>query len=331
MSGEPIVSICLAAFPGAHRALASLAATTRLSRHLSIAEARPGGPEIDFFCAHLRERGPKLLILGGWSEIYDPFVEIVSQAGGQVAIYWTSSGGQTDISREVGKLDRVLRHSAVGRILCASADLAHSLRGAVDAAHLPVTLDLRRAHIRGGREKACPTVSFFFPWREARRKNALNGLLAAASLGKRIRLHLNGLSEEPDYRALLETLRIPHRDLGWMEESVYRRALTRIDIGLQPSFAETFDYVAADHLARGIPVIGSMMVPAIAELPAAIRKYVVVPNPDAAGQIAERLERLAGDRDLRDRVGREGASALSRSNHHNIAAAAALLESLLAS
>ncbi len=326
MSADTALTFCLTGFPGAHRALATLACTTGLTRHLSIASPDPGGVEIEFCSAHVRDVRPGLIILGGWSSAYEPLVDAAKKVGAGVAVYWTSSGGQSGLAREIGKLAAVLQHRKVDHFFAAGRDLAAAITGAV---HLPVTLDLRRVSVGRPPARQRARVSLFFPWREAARKNALNSLLAAAMSRERIELVLNGLTEDDDYRELLHALRVPHRELGWMSEGDYRRALSRIDIGLQPSFAETFDYVAADHLARGRPVIGSAMVPVIAEMPASVRKHLVVRNPDSAAEIAERLECLLTDRKLRIRVGEDAAIALRRKNDRDIAAASEVLASLL--
>lgn len=328
MSADQALTFCLSGFPGAHRALATLARTTGMTRHLSIAHADAGGAEIGFFCAHLREVRPALMIVGGWSPAYEPLVETAAAVGTRTAVYWTSSGGQSGLSREIGKLAAVLEHRGVQHVLVAGGDLARALPATV-AAHLPVTLDLRRVRANRPAQRRKANVSLFFPWREAGRKNALNALLAAALLRDRVALRLNGLSEDPEYRDLLAALRLPHRELGWMAEADYRRVLSRIDVGLQPSFAETFDYVAADHLARAVPVVASAMVPVVHGLPASVRRHLLVRNPDSAVEIAAVLERLTGDRRLGRWVGEAAAAALRRSNERNVAAAAKVIAALL--
>jgi hypothetical protein len=74
-------------------------------------------------------------------------------------------------------------------------------------------------------------------------------------LKRRYTLYLNGLSKNRLYRNILKKLRIRYRDFGWMTDEKYQAALGEVDLGLQISFAETFNYVAAEHIVKRIPVM----------------------------------------------------------------------------
>ena len=120
----------------------------------------------------------------------------------------------------------------------------------------------------------------------------LNALLALAGTRGRHRLLLNGLAQHPDYRALLDALRLDYEDRGWMERRVYEETLSSVDLGLQLSFAESFDYVAAEHLVRGVPVLGSRMLPVLRALTPETRRALVVDEADEVGAIREALQSL---------------------------------------
>ena len=61
------------------------------------------------------------------------------------------------------------------------------------------------------------------------------------------------------------------------------------------SMAESFNFVAADHILRGVPVLASGMVPVIADLPGAARRRLVVERPDDPLAIRRALRLLLGD------------------------------------
>ena len=48
---------------------------------------------------------------------------------------------------------------------------------------------------------------------------------------------------------------------NWMDHSEFKEEIKKIDLGLQVSFTETFNIVAADHVSSGVPVVVSNNVP----------------------------------------------------------------------
>jgi glycosyltransferase involved in cell wall biosynthesis len=179
--------------------------------------------------------------------------------------------------------------------------------------------------IRPHRANPLPIISLFCSPNEYRRKNILNSLLAISNLDTPYLLYLNGLSENPDYRRLLERFRIRYRDWSWMEPKQYRRVLNRVDIGLQVSFSEAFDFVAAEHIQRGIPVVGSRMVPALDLMPPRVKEWCVVENPDDPLEIAAKLEYLLVHPAARNVLSKTARRHLLQANEKNIRQAKTLL------
>lgn len=322
-----VTTLCLSGFPGANRALATLARTAGGTRHHAIASTHARSPEVRFLVDHLRGAPPRTLVFGGWADVYETFVAALAPRGTAFGVYWTSSGGQTDVSGEAEKLAGVLAHPRVRHRLFASADLARALGGRRDGvAHLPVTIEAPRGPLAAHAPATRPVVSFFFPVREVRRKNVLNGL--AAATGVECRLWLNGLADAPGYRALLDALGLRWRDLGWMERRRYETVLRRVAVGLQPSFAETYDYVAADHLLRGVPVVASRMVPVVAALPAAVRRRMVADDADSPAALEDRLRELLARPAERRRLGRLAAAEVRAANERNVRTARRVLARL---
>lgn len=327
----PITTLCLVGFPGANRALATLARTAGGTRHHALASTHAASPEVTFLVDHLRAAPPRVLLLGGWADVYETFVDALAPLGTACGVYWTSSGGQTDMSGEVPKLARVLAHPALRHRLFASADVARALGTERDGfAHLPVTIEPPPARtpaaVRAARRT--PVVSFFFPVREARRKNVLNGIVAVAGVTPRPLLWLNGLCAAPGYTELLRALGVRFEDLGWMERRRYETAVARADVGLQPSFAETYDYVAADHLIRGVPVVASRMVPVMEALPAAVRRRMVADAADSPTALRDRLGELLAHPAERRRLGALAAQHVRAANARDVRVAQRLLARL---
>jgi glycosyltransferase involved in cell wall biosynthesis len=116
-------------------------------------------------------------------------------------------------------------------------------------------------------------------------------------------LYLNGLSKDDHYRNVLKSLKVRYRDFGWMAEKKYQNTLGKIDLGLQVSFAETFNHVAAEHMIRGIPVITSCMVPVMDNLSQEIKKRLIVDDSDNPRSIKEKIEFLIKHPRVRIRIG----------------------------
>jgi glycosyltransferase involved in cell wall biosynthesis len=110
-------------------------------------------------------------------------------------------------------------------------------------------------------------------------KNQLLQAMAAIEFsresGYNLRYHINaprveqaGDSALKNIRALFagldETYELVEHD--WMEHHEFIHLVRQMDIGLQVSFSETFNIVAADLVSNGVPVVGSEEIPFLFKL-----------------------------------------------------------------
>lgn len=126
------------------------------------------------------------------------------------------------------------------------------------------------------------------------RKNLSNQLLAC-SMVEDLELHINGLSQNPEFARLMKDLKVQTIDHGWMEKSQYTSVIREMDLGLQVTFAETFNYVVVEHFVQGIPVVCSHMIPV-----AAWDKRLdplLVNRADSPEDIAQTIKRVYADRE----------------------------------
>jgi glycosyltransferase involved in cell wall biosynthesis len=331
----PIVSLCLAAFAGADRAAVNLSLSTGLSRHVTLSAPDPHGREVDFMLAHVRQHRPLLLIFNGWSDVYARILTALQRQPIAFAVHWHSSPSQTDLAGEWPALSRVIDDRRIAHLLFASESLHDALAPHLRSAHhLPETLadaewTMSRAH-PAVVPRSRAQITLFAQPAEAARKNVTGCLLALGDLRNRVRLHLNGLSHEPRYRTLLELLRIPYRDWGWMTPQRYAEVVRGASIGLQVSLADTYGYVVAEHLARGVPVVGSPAVPILARLSSGLRRRLIVTNPDDPGEIRDRVRFLLDHPRLAVAIGARARGESARWNRRDIATATAVLRRLLA-
>lgn len=306
MTARAIVSVCYGGFPGSNRHLREISRVTELTRHLVVSSRDPASVDVSFLRDHLATLAPRLVIFGSWHATYEPLVDAAVARGAEVAVFWTSSAAQTEMSGESATLAALAADRRVGRFFVASTDMVGPLAALGRASDLlPHTLALGAASPGGARaDTSTPTVSLFCAPSEYRRKNVAACLDALARVGVPYELHVNGLGTDLEYRARLSTLAIPYRDLGWMDDAAYAGALDGIDLGLQVSLAESFNYVVADHFARGVPVVVSPFVPCAHGLPDAIARLLVVADPADAEAIGAAVHRLLVDPDMRRAAGR---------------------------
>ena len=99
-------------------------------------------------------------------------------------------------------------------------------------------------------------------------KNQLIQAVAAIEYGEEteqtIHFHINADRQEQsgdnvykNLKALFAGTRHKLIDHPWMTHKDFIKVVVQMDIGLQVSLSETFDIVAADFIANGIPLIGS--------------------------------------------------------------------------
>lgn len=322
-----IATFSFAGFPGTVQALRNLSRTVHLTRHFSVTSNKPDSPEIAFFAKQFSQAPPALLILGAWSPAYEPILDALLPETA-VAVYWTSSPGQVDMSKETASLVRVLHDPRIRYVFFTSRPLAAAFQADERCMELPLTFPVtaRIAKHRAGR---VPVLSLFCSPNEFRRKNMLNTLIAVASQKQPYILYLNGLAEDAGYKQLLTDWKIPYKDWGWLNHDDYQRVLSTVDIGLQVSFSESFGYVVTDHLLRGIPVIASKMVPVMSNLTARVKQRLVLDNADDPFEFADKLRYLLTHQTARQSLAHAARRQLVQENEANIQKAKTTLRRIL--
>lgn len=108
------------------------------------------------------------------------------------------------------------------------------------------------------RERATPPlVSLIMAGRSL--KNIPNQLLgyALARRQREMRLLVSCRDYEQPIGQMLDSLRIEAEIAPWLEWGDYIDRLRSVDVGLQVSFTESYNYVSLEHMLCGVPVVGS--------------------------------------------------------------------------
>ena len=288
-----IVTLVAGGFAGPHRSLQELERCTGLTTHHRLTSNDAAGPELEFYLQLLRDARPRLVLFGGWSPLYGALIQRLRRTPVRFGVWWLSTAGQTDLSGEMDRLMSATENSRIGYYGFAQKSLAESFGGHLpNSAYLPVPMFPETFPLRPVRRSRAAVVSLFCSPHEYHRKNIFNTLLALAQLQDEYVLSLNGLSRDRWYRAMLQRLGVRYEDSGWMTPDAYRRKLDTVDIGIQVSFAESFNQVAAEHALRSVPVVASQEVPSLAGLRGLDRARLIVSTPEDPGQIADRLRWL---------------------------------------
>lgn len=151
-------------------------------------------------------------------------------------------------------------------------------------------------------------------------KNFPTQILAAGIVSRRkpIKLLIVTRGNGDDFARLADQCGVEAEVFQWEQHRDYLSLIgQRVDVGLQSSFSESFNYVALDHMGLGIPVVGS---PAIRYLPLPWQA-----SPDDPASIALTLARVLDDRD----AGQEARRIADRVAGRNQRAFAAVIRSLV--
>ena len=175
----------------------------------------------------------------------------------------------------------------------------------------PVARDAARARVDAGDGPLILYVGRIAPVKGL--ETLLDAVARLRAAGSAIRLLVvGGEADEPregheaEIRRRVDALGVREavRFVGAQPQETLRDYYAAADVTVLPSYYESFGMVALEAMACGSPVIGSR----VGGLATTVRDGVtgfLVPDGDV-GALAERVEMLVGDADLRFRLGREG-------------------------
>lgn len=157
-------------------------------------------------------------------------------------------------------------------------DLEHKILWAPNPSRIPEWQTRKRGNP--------PLISLIMAGRPL--KNIPNQLLGYALARKQMEMGLlvSCRGYERPIRQMLESLQVQAEIVPWLEWADYIERLHTIDVGLQVSFTESFNYVALEHMLCGSPVVGS---DAIRYIPKKWRADVDSPQR-IASKILERVD-----------------------------------------
>lgn len=263
-----------------------------------------------------------LLVLSSWDERYE---SILAARRGPVVPRFHAMIMETELVQEAGTAARIVSLLDQGRIpAVAVSDPEYiSLLGRAGVVFLPdlfdgrLYLDVVPTPLMG------VNVSLFGSAHP--RKNTLAQAAAFAFARREVgvcrwTLHLNGQTLcNQAYGLWLATARIPFVDHGRLDRDRYLSLVAGMDAGLCAALCESYCYVAADHVALGVPIVASPGIPCLGDGEGR-------PAPHDVGGLAAALEEAISNRQTVTAHQRESLEAQAQKN---VTAARAALREIL--
>jgi hypothetical protein len=247
MTDKQILTVCPPEFPG----------TTAVLNHFKTTGLTEHGDTVSPDTVNDKA----LVMLGAWHPIYYEALARIRSSNVTSGIFWTSSVGQTDFSNggvEVSYLHVIadwLRSGILDYLFVATPSVKDMCDQFVDPEKvilLPYAYDWEdiQKNLKLDVHVGDDWVDLFCP--ADTRKNVL-----VQTHGSKIggaHLHYSGIS--PKYKWFAELLDVKHTDMGWMDKpDPYYTVVQSMKLGLQVTYAETFDYVVAEHFGLKRPCL----------------------------------------------------------------------------
>lgn len=285
-----ILTVAPTQFPGVITHLENLSRTTELSEHTSILSKEKLGDH-------------KLVIFGAWENTYYLAMKKLQQKyqDVKVGLLWTSTVGQMGFSPDIvegsylwlihdamkaGRLDYLFVPTK--RIYQTFQQIFPS--GMVKYLPNTVSFEWLYEHQDNSLVRGIDYVDLFLP--QASRKNVLNQVMGARLAN--VFLHFNSVFKT--VRDFADLIKLRYCDMGWMDREHYLRALQTMKLGLQVTYAETFDYVLAEHFAYGVPCITSFTIDFLPKTEE--WSPLLVENFDDPNEIAQKIKVLIDNEEL---------------------------------
>jgi len=249
----------------------------------------------------LRQNPPDILFLGGWDDNIRNILHNKSSKT-KVALMWCSPMTQIDLSDESVRFQEVWRLSKEGKInwlvLPLASDFYTLSTSNANLKYMPIYMDSADLEKYKVQNVESPSDSynadiFCAP---CPRKNILNQICGLIPHKEKIHLHLNyGPSQQnSQYINFTKEIYGNFTNHGWMDRSAYLKKIQEMSFGMQVSLSESFNYVAAEHMHYGVPMIISQMSP--------LAKYLkpldlVVDNPQDSSSIENLVKKIINHED----------------------------------
>lgn len=199
-----------------------------------------------------------LVLFNGYSGNYNKLIE----ADVKKVVVWHSSLLQTQLEKEVNQVRRIknlLDEQKIDTVFCTDRNCLKFFEGASWLPNVYIVEPTFSDKSLVDTEKV--NISALGPSKE--RKNLFTILQAVMHLSDDYRVHINVSDDfyDNNIKGLFDENKIVNH--GWLEREDYFSLIKQCNLGVQLSVGESYNFVAADHLVCGTPVICSSSIRAI--------------------------------------------------------------------
>ncbi len=256
------------------------------------------------------------ILFAAWSPIYDVLLKKLNKKGITPSLIMCSTPGQSELSRhELVSYHKIIEYVRTGRIQywLLNKRLYDSIGKIIkQAIYFPHTIDLEQFNNIKPTKLKGKNIDLFCTTRLG--KNILNQIVAFKISAVPATLHIN--FSHKLFNPLIKDINAQIVSHKWIDESKYYNLVAAMDLSLQATFSESFNYAVAERMCLGVPVITSYDIYLVAEDPL-LSKNLCIKALDTPSEIARLIKAIAKDDKLRLSLGEQCRIAIERIAHKN--------------
>ncbi len=241
------------------------------------------------------------IIIGSWKDYYDDVIRQLNKHKILPSILWCSTLGQSEMSwnAELNPLLgilRLLRERKI-RYLLVPEKTYESFSYIEHVVCLPHPVSLEKSYERNQGHLDGVNIDLFVKARPG--KNVLQQMVAQRYSKAHYMLHTN--INEQRILDIAECLMIQLKKYPWLKEKEYETLIGAMDLSLQVTWTESFNYAVCERMMMGVPTLVSPEVFLVSGDPF-LKELLVVDTPDSPVAIAKKIDFLINNRRIQDEI-----------------------------
>jgi len=256
------------------------------------------------------------VIFASFGPLYEAVIEKLNKKGIRPSFIWCSSLGQLEMTPgerrafiqiidcfKKGKIKYFLMHRRL------YDSLGYFVK---NATFLPFSINLNPYQNITKKDLSGINLDLFCRLRYG--KNVLNQILAFKMAELDGHLHINFDAEQ--FHGIIETISsqiVRHR---WLSIEEYYGLISAMDISLQVTIGESFNYAVCERMALKVPVLTTPDIYLVSEDPF-LAKYLCVSAPDTPSEISKSVKRIINSKNLRKEIGERCGERISEVAKYN--------------
>jgi glycosyltransferase involved in cell wall biosynthesis len=242
------------------------------------------------------------IIIGSWKPYYRQIIDQLNKRGVKPSILWCSTLGQTEMTWmiELVPFNAILDMLGRGKIkhLFVPERTFESISHVKNVKYLPHPIDMSISwKATNGIELNGNNIDLFLQARPG--KNVLQQMIAQRFAHARYTLHTNIKNHE--IIEVAKKLKLSFTQHDWLPENHYYDLISKMDLSLQVTWTESFNYAVCERFLLGVPALVSRELFWVSR-EKLLKKYLVVEDCDSPREIAKRIDFLLNNRNLHGQI-----------------------------